>query len=391
MLNIHIIVPRYHTNLEPVLTEFLNLGHKVYIYSFSQSIAEIRDPRKNLYFKDFASSEDRKIILVKMAQFLNALNSNIIKNSNNIFFARCELSSVGTMILLAILLLKCRKKTVVFTQYPIKSAKLHQILWRFFINKFLKIRYFTQVITKMDLTERFYINRSQYIKSLKNLISRNSDYIPLALPRIDVNNLPDSFDNIEMFEGKTFVTVAKCEPRKGIDTLIECFQEIEKETKVNLKLHLVLQVLNVRHQRFLVQIIDKYRLREVTNIKIWINMSPKDTRAIIYLSDVFVLNSAKEPASFSHLEALAMDIPIILSKENGSANVLPNQFGVSKISSSLDLKRTMISCLSNIVVNKKDVHNLRLDLEEVIGADEIARNWLSRFSDCFNEDGSIKN
>lgn len=377
-MRIHLIVPRYHTNLEPIVSAFIESKHQVYVYSFKRSIAEIRSENANINFIDLSSSSKSNFIprhvFRNLENLIKSLKQNISDSTNDVVFTRSEISIIGITNLVAILVTRLKKQTVVFTQYPISNPKIHQIVWKYIIRRILRLGYFSQVFLSYDNLLDKNETILEYSEKLKKCLNNHDLFIPLAMPKIENENLFRR-SNVDV---KSIVCIAKCDPRKGLEELIGMYLELDASLPIVTKLKLVVQVLNKKQCIFLENLKEKFDMTSLGNIEIYTNVSPKEAREIIGSSDIFILNSVNEPASFSQLEAIALGIPVILRRSNGSSSVLPNSFGVGKINDSKELKVITRDFIANWSNQKTDVEKLRRELLSIIGADVISEKWLKK-------------
>ena len=377
MLRIHLIVPRYHTNLDPIVSEFLNLGHEIRIFTFSQSIAEIRKHHRNLEFIDLNSKNVKFNILTSVRILAKAIRHNTNYSNLNLYFARCETSKIGISIMFAIFISRIRHETVIYTQYPIRKMKFHQSLWKLILKNILHFKYFSQVLDCNDSTTINYRSISEYTNDLSRRLSEFPEFIPLAIPMINLKEVKNSSLVKQKNDFKSFISVVKCEPRKGVSGLIDSFNDFYPLAINKWKLRIIFQVLNEKHEAYLKFLLNRYGLGTSQNIEIFVNFTTDETREMIGNSDVFILNSIREPASFSHLEALALHVPIIINRDNGSSNVLPGQFGVQKIADLIHLQKAMFKSDQYFYEQHLEIGILHAELEKILGAHTLAKKWLS--------------
>ena len=348
------------------------------MYSFKRSIAEIRSENANIKFIDVFSSSKSDIYLRRVIRnlkhLIKSLKRYISESSNNAVFTRSEISITGISNLVAILTLGLRKKTVVFTQYPISNPKIHQIVWEYILRRILKFAYFSQVFLSYDNLNDKYETIFKYSEKLKNCLNDQDLYIPLAMPIIK-SEKQFGKNNVDI---TSIVCIAKCDPRKGLEELIEMYLEIEQLLSNATKLKLIVQAQNRKQYIYLETLKEKFDITSHSNIEIYTNLLPKVAREIISGSDIFILNSVNEPASFSQLEAIALGIPVILRRSNGSSSVLPNSFGVGKINDINELKVTTLDFIANLSSQKTEVEKLRLELSSIISASVISEKWLKK-------------
>lgn len=356
----------------------IQANHQVYIYSFKRSIAEIRIENANVKFFDIFARTKMNIgglkVFENLKNLMRVLNQNMSGSSNNVVFTRSEMSLIGITNLLAILILGLKKRTVVFTQYPVMNARLHQILWEHMIRSILRIEYFSQVLVSNDNFDDRHVSVIEYSEKMKKYLNNQELYIPLAVPEID---MPFSKGNVAAT--KSIVCTAKCDPRKGLEELIDMHVEINELLLERIKLKLIVQVLNSNQSKFLRQIREKLDINTYPDlIEIYVNVSPNEARSIIHESDIFILNSTNEPASFSQLEAIALGTPVIIHRNNGSSSILPNNFGVGKVSNYNELKSTTNKFITNLATQQTEIKRLHVELLSFISAQKISEMWLKK-------------
>lgn len=102
-------------------------------------------------------------------------------------------------------------------------------------------------------------------------------------------------------------------------------------------------------------------IHQVAGLRIGVNvhftgfLKPEDINKLYQMASVYVMPSVSEPFGLSALEALSQHVPIVVSKQSGAAEVLPNVFkadfwDTDKIASEVlallnypSLKRTMLT------------------------------------------------
>lgn len=345
-------------------------------------MAEIRTKNPSLTFIDFPNESIRqfacKQIYRRLKVLINSIRNNVSDSSPNVIFARSEVSIIGILNILAIISLGLRKVSVVYTQYPLKNGRLHQKIWAYAIEKILRIPYFSQVYVRPDIVNIKCESLSKYSKVLAENLLMHPNFIPLALPEMNEQMYLKGRKKREQSPVEIFTT-AKSERRKGLEELINIFLELKDGVPGGVKLKIVLQITSENQKRYYELLINKFQSNiDKNDIEIFINRDPFQTRKIMNESDLYVLNSRNEPASFSHLEAIALNIPVIINRDNGSSSVLTDDFGVRKIQTANELKIAIETSISHLSYQKRNIRDLRAELERNISPKEISKLWLKK-------------
>jgi glycosyltransferase involved in cell wall biosynthesis len=369
------LIPRFHTNLEPIVSEFVNNGYKIQIFPWNSSIAEIRNASVDLSFCDNALKAKIKVFRFEFSHFrfwhMTKKLKKIKESSHSLkIYLRGELSFFGIISTALILFAGMRNQTTIYTQYPKKSKSIHHKTWKFLIVNLLGIRYFTQVYSFPDESITIFKDLSIYREYIDKRLLRNIDYIPFSIPRI-VNISKQNFTK------KDIISVGKAEPRKGFTELIEVFNRNSDRFLESHKLILVLQVLNSKHQNYLNSIIEESKdLIDEKKIEFHINLSTQQTRDKINEAAILILNSVNEPASFVQWESISIGTPVIMNRSNGSSDLLPQDYGILKVSTIIQLEDAVVKMIKEISLQEQRVVDLKNVLVNYLEPNQIMKKWI---------------
>lgn len=369
------LIPRFHTNLEPIVSEFVQYGYQIHIFPWNSSIAEIRNASGNLSFCDDALKGKIKVFRFEFFYFrfwYMTKKLKKIKESSPSFkiYLRGELSFFGIVSTALILCAGMRNQTTIYTQYPKKSKSIHHKTWKFLIVNLCGIRYFTQVYSFPDESINLFKDLSIYREYIEKRLLRNSDYIPFSIPRIE--NISK-----QKFTKKDIISVGKAEPRKGFTELIEVFNRNSYRFLESNKLILVLQVLNNKHQNYLNSLMEMSKdLIDQKKIEFHINLSTQQTRDKINKAAILILNSVNEPASFVQWESISIGTPVIINISNGSSDLLPQDYGVLKVSTIIQLEEAVVKMVKEISLQEQRIVDLKNVLVNYLEPYQIMRKWV---------------
>lgn len=369
------LIPRFHTNLEPIVSEFVKYGYKIQIFPWNSSIAEIRNASGNLSFCDNALKARIRVFRFEFSHFrfwhMTKELKKIKESSPSLkIYLRGELSFFGIVSTALILFAGMRDQTTIYTQYPKKSKSIHHKFWKFLIVNLLGIRYFTQVYSFPDESITVFKDLSIYREYIDKRLLRNSDYIPFSIPRIE--NISK-----QNFTKKDIISVGKAEPRKGFTELIEVFNRNSDRFLESHKLILVLQVLNSKHQNYLNSIIERSKnLIDKERIEFHINLSTQQTRDKINKAAILILNSVNEPASFVQWESISIGTPVIINISNGSSDLLPQDYGILKVSTMIQLEDAVVKMIKEISLQEQRVVDLKNVLVNYLEPNQIMKKWI---------------
>jgi glycosyltransferase involved in cell wall biosynthesis len=369
-----LLVPRYHTNLEPIVRGFTEIGFRVHVYPRFSSIAEIRNANNKLNIEDKMINRvlnlgNRKINFYRFINMWKTLNEFKETSESMKIFVRCEASLFGFISLCLVFVSRTRKFTTLYTQYPISNPRINQVIWIFIVKNVFKFKYFSQVFVKPDYSSRRFKDIDSYTNWMLSELSSNRTFIPFALPNIYREEKPKTWK---------MISVGKSEQRKGLMEIVEVCRKLWVEGKLNYTLDLVLQVLNNDHEIFFYELLNSVSdLIEEGRIKIYTNLNAFQTRIKISESDFLILNSINEPASFVQFEALALKVPFILNRFNGSSYLLPDGFGLKKIDSISSLRVGILDMVDNFDMYKNDIAKIQVLYSLDLNGANIAKNWLN--------------
>jgi glycosyltransferase involved in cell wall biosynthesis len=369
-----LLVPRYHTNLEPIVQGFTEIGFRVHVYPRRSSIAEIRNADNKLNIEDRMITRvlnlgNRKVNFFRFINMWKTLNEFKANSDSMKIFVRCEASLFGFISLCLVFVSRTRKFTTVYTQYPIANPRVNQVIWIFIVKNVFKFKYFSQVFVKPDYSSRRFKEIDSYTNWMLSELSSNRAFIPFALPNICREERSKTWK---------MISVGKSEQRKGLMEIVEVCRKLWVDGELNYTLDLVLQVLNNDHKIFFCELFNSVSdLIEEGRIKIYTNLNALQTRIKISESDFLILNSINEPASFVQFEALALKVPFILNRSNGSSYLLPDGFGLKKIDTISSLREGILDMVENFDMYKKDIAKIQVLYSVDLNGASIATKWLN--------------
>ncbi len=284
------IAPRFHTNFYYPIKTLLDHGHQVEFLALYEGKSESHDLVKPIII---GREIFWPILFVKVMKYLWLNNPDVLIIKDIVTPYSLIALTLGRLF---------HKKMLVMTQIPKFRAQSRsgavRWLWSFFR---------TYAITPV-LGEVMFSNKN------KNLI-----YLPFIIPVNKTLSRVDSANEII-----TILCVGKFQARKNQLLLIKAVQQLRDD--YNLKLILSGQEDEVEYLNQLKSYIKEHELESVVKI---IHHRPWDQMVDLYnQSDLFVLPSYSEPASYSILEAMSYSLPVVSSDDNGTQwYIKPGQNG----------------------------------------------------------------
>ena len=298
------IAPRFHTNFYYVVKTLIDHGHQVDFFVLYQGVSEMHDLVKPIslgyssifkWWNGWCNREGGKLIKTQyelrygfppVFYFLNLL----IKSKANVLIIKDITTSYSILALFSGFLL--RKRMIVFTQIPKyrKQRRSGSIKWLW--------RLFGVYAITPVLGDKIYKNEND------NLI-----YLPFIVP---VDKKPRSYFKSE---GRiTILCVGKFQERKNQLLLLQAVNKLKNN--FSLKLLLIGQDDEVDYFSKIRTYIIKHKLESIVEI---LNNVPWNKMDDYYRnSDVFVLPSYNEAASYSLVEAMSYGLPVLCSNDNGT-------------------------------------------------------------------------
>lgn len=153
--------------------------------------------------------------------------------------------------------------------------------------------------------------------SIKRLKAKNIKYIQKVPNHLKIKNVKQAACNFN--KPIKIVTLARLHPVKGLDILIESFnQMVEWNFDVELKI-----AGEGSEKENLENLIKKYNLQNKITLTGWIDNKKRD--ALLKESDIFISSSREEPFGIVFLEAMQFSLPIIAAKTEGSETIFTHK------------------------------------------------------------------
>jgi glycosyltransferase involved in cell wall biosynthesis len=181
--------------------------------------------------------------------------------------------------------------------------------------------------------------------------------------------LPESFtDKPNMYVEKSdqskfqFVTIGKFVERKNILMMVEVFSKNQKFKDSNCELIIIGECTTLEHRLLLQKLEQLLQSCGVANkIKVLRNLNHEEVQKILRKSQVFLLQSTKEPASISILEAMGNANVLILNPKSGTASYPGDNYGSFASSTQLELN----DCIERVLTDKALVKRMQIRSEEI--------------------------
>ena len=164
------------------------------------------------------------------------------------------------------------------------------------------------------------------------------------------------------------ITVTKFIPRKNILELMEVINSLK-----NYNIHLrIIGSLNNNRLEYYNKINSYIKENDIKDkISLDININSYKVNEFLKESDLFVLMSSKEPASYSQLEAISNSLPVIISVDNGTSYYAENLLN-GYILENKDFKGVR-DIIGFLIKNKEVLKNISLNSFEICRKYKINR------------------
>ena len=176
--------------------------------------------------------------------------------------------------------------------------------------------------------------------------------------------------------GKIILFLARLHPIKGLDTLIPAFAEVIRKEPTAV---LILAGPDEEGYKRNVQLlIANYQLQDKV---IFTDMlTGNDKTAAFKESDVFVLPSYSEALSIATLEAMFFNLPIIITKNSGLAEIVVDVgAGIVIEKDEKQLTEAILKILNNPELAKKMGENGRKLVETEFSSEKVAEKWIEEY------------
>lgn len=224
-----------------------------------------------------------------------------------------------------------RTKSICFyTQRPVffKKISFKKKCIDFIFLNLLKIKWYTPVLYKGEYSSSLIKNKK--LKFLPFFKNYNGNDTPVS-------------------EKINFLCVAKYEPRKNINLLLDCFEKVYERNK-NFHLTIIGTTSNIKRKNHYINLVSYVSQKKYSkNVSFLKNIPYRDMKEYYKRNDVFILLSEREEASISQIEAMSYNLAIICSNDNGSAHYVRNNFNGFVVK---PRKKNVINCIQYYMNNK---------------------------------------
>lgn len=293
-----LILPRLHTNLDPILHALKSKN-----FELSALCLSIWD---KIEVHDLVNPEKIRISLI--FKILNKIFPNIMRNNFNypgliysiyklliikptLIIVREPYLPFAISFIIASIILK--KRVIVYTQWSFEQSRENIPLYMVlnFINNYFKINFYTTVPP---------------IKNTYEKLFNNFYYIPFAMP---VRG-----GKIEYFKDNkiNILIVAKMQKRKRIEDVLNALALLNN--KFDLSLLIISKKFDKNYEAVIFETIKNNGLSEITEIKM--DVPFREMNKYYEYSDLFIFPSEDEPCGISHLEAMSYGLALIITNEN---------------------------------------------------------------------------
>lgn len=316
-MRILFIAARFHTNQISLVNKLLEEGHQVDFFVMGKGNSE-----------DYSSITPKEIPIsfmtrkyiqyfkkrVDIAQFQNFALPKLLKYyamikefNPDVMVIRGGPEPVYAWCLFPYLFSKTR--LVYYTQNPKLVVKVSHLrkMYDYVLSNRYKIKWYTPVL--------YEANKNETLMDLRYM-----DYVPFFIYP-GVIKIPSKFTGVTI----KFLCVAKYEPRKNINLLIEVATELRKKHK-NFKITIIGSTGNEKREAFYEDIKSRLDTSHLNDIITLLKNVPYANMETHYQAHhIFLMPSIQEPASVSQLEAMANGLAVICSVDNGTAHYVKDQ------------------------------------------------------------------
>ena len=145
-----------------------------------------------------------------------------------------------------------------------------------------------------------------------------------------------------------FLSVGKMMARKGLLELVRVFAHLPEAVRQRVILEIAGEASTIEQQSYLVQL---QTLASTVGASVTVNIYPNLSRSALWRrmceSHVFILNSHREPASVSQLEAMAAGMALLVKADNGTSHVVEGGVNGFVFSEGDELGRRIIELVND--------------------------------------------
>lgn len=328
------VVPRFHTNMLGWVHGLQALNHRVEVWvrniGFSENYT-YGHPIRIMTEQDFTSK-----FSAYFAQFsyLKALYRKILVTKPNFLILRFESDLISLLLLVGVLF--SRVPFMLYIQQPILGLSFRHQLSRLLFSRILKIPIMTPVYSLKDEWCGHPNDHFEY---------KHIHFIPFAVCQFSLLEIDEPLNNDS--SKINFLSIGKFQERKNHLKVLQSLSNNYLFKKTKSTLTLVGEVSNAEHilvQKQIQLFIAENGFQEVVKIKI--NLNHFETLNEIAKSDVFLLMSKDEPASFSNIEAMSQGKSVVVGSGNGTSNYMRNGLGGFIVNDFYELQKKVTYLMS---------------------------------------------
>jgi glycosyltransferase involved in cell wall biosynthesis len=249
----------------------------------------------------------------------------------------------------------------IYTQWPVINTPRFKHLILVFFVKFLRIPTFSPVYNyghaKLDFNsiENAHAVDFDLDMNRKQSKTRLLHWVPFTLSESFTRAQEKSLVEADkpIFH---FTTIGKFVQRKNLLMIVEVFCKNQVFINSASVLTIIGECTTEEHkimQRKLIRVVENYAASE--KVKILTNLSHDEVCNILVRSQVFLLQSSKEPASVSILEAMGTGNVLILDPASGTASYAGENYGALAASSQDELDQ----CIGKVLADSAFVAKLQ--------------------------------
>lgn len=316
-MRILFIAPRFHTNQTSLIKKLIEEGHQLDFFVIGKGNSEdysVIKPKVipiSIITRKYIDFFKKKIDVIEFQQFaipkIFQYYGMIRKFHPDVMVIRGGPEPVYAWFLFPFIFSKT--KLVYYTQTPkfVNKVSLLRKTYDYLLSNRYKIKWYTPVLYTSNKTEK--LTDLTYM-----------DYLPFFIYPRNVEIINNSADHIVHF-----LCVAKYEPRKNLNMLIDVAIKLHQKHK-NFKLTIIGSTGTNKREAIYEQIkstIEANKLQDF--IKLLKNIPHPNMEEYYQKHHVFLMPSIQEPASVSQLEAMANGLAVICSIDNGTAHYIKDK------------------------------------------------------------------
>ena len=261
-------------------------------------------------------------------------------------------SPIICVVILFILKPLLKFNLIYYSQTPIFKKKISKNLFKDFILSFFDKR-ISPVLCKpylINYEEKYSKENIEYIPFAKNL--------SITTPKVVTNPI-------------TVLCVGKYEKRKNLEIVIDTVIELNKLGNT-VFLNVIGIADTLERITFRNNLIKKF---DYNFIKFKSNIPHQNMKEHYVNSDVFILVSKNETASVSQLEAMSYGLPVIISKDNGTASYCKDS-GFIINAKKIEIKNSLIKLMTNYKLYEQFSANAKKTVNDFHNVELISNKYL---------------